>query len=863
MRSTCIILALALLAAGPARAQTADDHSNIRSSAATNVPVGATVAGTIEVGGDRDWFKFTLAASTRYTIFTTSLGAGMDTVLDVYRPAGSFIGGDDNGGGGLASRVDFTTTTAGTYYARVLHARSTGTGTYAIGVRPPAPPDPDAPDVTGLGRAVAGLDAPGALLLADLDRDGKVEAIAVAREGLHVLRSDARGALVAGPRLRLPLRPRSLLAADLDRDGATDLLAAVQADGGEESILALVADASRPGGFAKPRVIAFGRRPRAGDVDGDGRIDLVAVDRLAPALALYLQDPARPGELLDPVAIGPAPSGNLCLADLNGDGRLDVADCDGRVILQDPAAPGRFRAPTTLPPLAPATSTPRAAGLAAGDIDGDGAVDLVLALATQPVRLRVYRGDPAAPGAFLAPLETVGAQTAFDDGFAELDLVDTDGDGALDVVARANATPTVVFVQDAAQPGRFRSSTYELAALAWADLTGDGLPDRLRLHPQLGLATLAPAPPAGAPPLEVLTGGGEAGGRPHVADVDGDGALDVLTAGRDGSVNLHQGDPARPGRFFPGALLAMVQRDAVIRTADLNGDGRLDVAVADPTHQVVLVLLQSAVAGQFAAPVSYPCGGPNPSDLAAGDVDGDGRADLVVACFGTMAPAGSRSCLAVLRQSAAGQLGAPELLPTPGGNAEARSVAIGDVDRDGRADLVATFHSSHQVGVYRQDPANRGRFLAPVVAATGAQPERVVLADLDRDGAQDLVVASRDAPAVHIWYGQAGAPFGPRVDLATPPGRPFIGVNCDLAVGDVDRNGTLDVAVVGAAPTLGFLLNDPSAPRRWVAGAAFALAGPQTAGLALADFDRDGDADPLVGYRTAGGASSWVLHPTR
>lgn len=71
------------------------------------------------------------------------------------------------------------------------------------------------------------------------------------------------------------------------------------------------------------------------------------------------------------------------------------------------------------------------------------------------------------------------------------------------------------------------------------------------------------------------------------------------------------------------------------------------------------------------------------------------------------------------------------------------------------------------------------------------------------------------------------------------------------------------MAVYGAAPTLAFLLDDPSAPRRWVAGGVFALGGPRTAGLALADFDRDGDADALVGDRTASGVSSWVLHPTR
>jgi hypothetical protein len=62
----------------------------------------------------------------------------------------------------------------------------------------------------------------------------------------------------------------------------------------EESIVALLADRTRPSGFTKPRVIAWGSAPSFADVDRDGLVDLVALDRNGgPAISLYRQDPPR------------------------------------------------------------------------------------------------------------------------------------------------------------------------------------------------------------------------------------------------------------------------------------------------------------------------------------------------------------------------------------------------------------------------------------------------------------------------------------------------------------------------------------------------------------------------------------------
>jgi hypothetical protein len=181
--------------------------------------------------------------------------------------------------------------------------------------------------------------------------------------------------------------------------------------------------------------------------------------------------------------------------------------------------------------------------------------------------------------------------------------------------------------------------------------------------------------------------------------------LDLVVATANGKVSvLLHGSSA--GTFLPGVDYPAGTSPAAVQVADLNGDGRPDILVADYLGSLIVLPQSPAGDGTFQAAVSHGTHTPGSCSLAVGDLDGDGRPDVVVANAG---PPGDPGSVSVFLQDPA----TPGVLKPPvlyRGYWGPLWVVIGDLDGDGRPDLVVADGAPY---IRYQVPGAPGEFLPP------------------------------------------------------------------------------------------------------------------------------------------------------
>lgn len=390
---------------------------------------------------------------------------------------------------------------------------------------------------------------------------------------------------------------------------------------------------------------------------------------------------------------------DLCLADFNEDGRTDVATANGRgnsisVLL---GATVGFGASVDLP----AVAAPSA--VTATDFDGDGNEDLVAANeAAGTLSVWLGRGD----GTFGGRIDLPGGGSPKDVAAADLD-----GDGKPDLVT-ANSAANSITVHK-----------------------GDG---------SGGVATSVDLA-AGPDPSEVL-----------IADMNGDGKPDLIVASQGASaVEIHLN---RGGTFAPrGAFVTGIDPSA-LACDDYNQDGDLDLAVCDSTADCVAVL-EGDGAGGVRRRTDYPVGR-RPENVLCGDLDRDGRVDLVSTNLAddsvSVLPNGRvRRC----------DWGLVAALENPIQNLAqtflAGAMAAGDVNRDGKRDLVV---AANGIGVLLG--LGNGRYAPPRLVDSDSNYREVELGDVDGDGFLDIVTIRLEE--LVVLRGDGTGSFGGKVTSAAP-----------------------------------------------------------------------------------------------
>lgn len=338
--------------------------------------------------------------------------------------------------------------------------------------------------------------------------------------------------------------------------------------------------------------------------------------------------------------------------------------------------------------------------IAIGDVDGDGRLDVVFGIGrhrAEPNLLYIsgYRTD------LWFPPRLLGNSPSY-----RVELVDVNGDKHLDLVDVTDyGFNKVVWLNDGR--GNFQAEAFfgrdeNARGMAVGDLTGDGFPDVVLANRRgvRGEATNTFYVNDGTGQFRErrsLAGGGSFN-NVSLADFDGDGDLDIVAAGISGSSHyLYLNDGA--GRFEPGKAFGVSNRDsdgANLAVADLNADGRPDVVLVN--HGEPGQIFFGDGKGSFAPSVAFTDRVQTESyAVAIGDMDGDGSPDVVVGYTGRtydVQETGGRTFVLHRPREEPNRIffndGKGNLRPGPsfGQGMHTRAIRLGDVDGDGRLDIV-------------------------------------------------------------------------------------------------------------------------------------------------------------------------------
>jgi predicted outer membrane repeat protein len=346
-------------------------------------------------------------------------------------------------------------------------------------------------------------------------------------------------------------------------------------------------------------------------------------------------------------------------------------------------------------------------------------------------------------------------------------------------------------------------------SVAVGDFNGDGKPDLAVANSGsdnvtilLGDGNGGFTEPAGSPvgtgstPLSVAVGDFNGDGKPDLAVANsGSGNVTILLGDGSGGFSQPAGSPVGTGTY-----------PISVGMGDFNGDGKLDLAVANEFSDNVTILLGDGSGGFTEAAGSPVSAGSLPGYVTVGDFNGDGKPDLAVANQGS-------GNVTILLGDGSGAFTEAAGSPLSAGLTP-RSVAVGDFNGDGKPDLAVPNAISENVTILLGDGSGAFTEAVGSPVRAGSRPVFVAVGDFNGDGKPDLAVADDLSHNVTIFLGDGSGGF------SQPAGSP-VGAGTQpesVAVGDFNGDGKPDLAVANEfSDNVTILLNTCTANRPPVA----------------------------------------------
>ncbi len=633
------------------------------------------------------------------------------------------------------------------------------------------------------GGALFDANGDGKLDLVSIDNEAPANLLVSLGNGDGTFQAPTSAALTGG-------NLSAIVFADFNGDGKTDF-AATDSNSGQTVVYMAQAGGSYLAGapLVTPEHVYGTCSTAAGDLNGDGQPEIVTVncDSNTDDLTIYLNN--GDGTFQSGVYYAPAQNSGagtaadiypvaVTIADVNGDGKPDLVSSnydssDVTILL------GNGDGTVQVPNVGFATGGEVEYPALVADFNGDGLADIIIPDQNYSLAYLQGYGDGTFRAAvdYFAPIsDDFGASSAM------IASGDFNGDGFPDFVVgnygyNQNGVSTVgitVFLSrpdGSLAPGVNYGSGGSLGAVAVADFDGDKILDIAAADYTNNLVQIFHGNGDGTFTMgSSYSTGGSDSWFVVTADYNNDGHPDLAVANwtsQDVSVLLNDGT----GAFLPPVVYPMNANIESIAAGDLTGQGVLDLVAIDSYPGAVAVLMGNGD-GTFQAANSYSFGYNYLANMALGDLDGDGILDLAV----TVDDWSSDSTgLAVCKGNGDGTFQTPAFYsttlqsqifnqPYPG------DVKMFDLDGDGRLDLIYTNEDYGTVGVLFNTGTNayaNGMFYDPVEFAGGNYPYFMALADVNQDGAMDVVVAGGDFAGATVLLNSSGSGAQPNFTLAS------------------------------------------------------------------------------------------------